>query len=126
MIKNGKDTLLNQSTGTLPDLSGAMRDWFQKMTFAVITKTIVNFRAVEVEVRTAFQGVMQPASPEQIQLKPEGQRAWIWHTLHAETSLILEIDGKVIYLGLEYRVMSKSDFSKYGYVQYDLVEGFQP
>ena len=124
-IKNAKDINLSQSPGTLPDVSGAMRNWFQKMTFIVITQTMVNHRVVDSLVSTNFEGVIQPLSDQMLSIKSIGERKWKWHVVHADTSLALTPGDKLTYLGEKYRVMSKGDYSKYGYVKYDLVEGFQ-
>ena len=125
MIKNGKDTKLNESTGTLPDVSGAMLGWFQKMTVEIICKTIINFRVVETLRTVNFSGVIQPFTDQQINMMPIGQRAWRWYTLHAETSLDLKIDDVMLYSDVKYRVQSKANYNKYGYVKYNLVEDFE-
>jgi hypothetical protein len=124
-IKNGKNTLLNQNTGTLPDVSGAMRNWFQTMTFTTIVKDVVNFEVTEIKTDITFQGVIQPFSKQDLQMKPEGQRAWRWYTLHTETQLELDPDEEVEYLGLTYRVKGKGIYNPYGYYEYELVEDYQ-
>jgi hypothetical protein len=124
IIKNGKDMPLNQNSGTLPDVSGAMLDYFQPMVFAVVVKTVDNFQAVETKSSVNFQGVWQPLSARQLMLKPEGQRAWKWFQVHAEPALILQTDQLITYLGVQYRVMADKDYRLYGYVEYHLVEDF--
>lgn len=125
MIKNASTIKLNQATGTLPDVSGAMLNWFQKMTFIVQVQTVVNFQVIKTDTEISFQGVMQPFTDQQLQIKSTGERKWKWQTLHAETSLSLTPGEKVTYEGTDYRVMDKSDYSKYGYIKYELVEGYQ-
>lgn len=71
-----------------------------------------------------FQGVWQPFTAEQLLLKPEGQRSWDWQMCHAEPALILNTDEIITYEEIQYRVMSKKDYSKYAYVQYDLVRDY--
>ncbi len=124
MIKNGKNTLLNQSSGTVPDVSGALLNWFQKMTFTIISKSIVNFKNVEVSTESSFRGVIQPFTPQQLKILQEGQRAWKWHKIHADPSLSLKPDDKVVYLSQTYRVMSKTDYTIYGYIEYDVIEDY--
>lgn len=122
IIHNGSSTPLNANTGTLPDVSDAMLNYFQPMTFGVVTKTVVNFQAVETMVDVSFQGVWQPLTERQLYLKPEGERAWSWYWLHAEPALILDTDQVVVYLGVQYRVMTNKDYRLYGYVEYHLVQ----
>lgn len=124
IISNGRDRPLNANSGTVPDVSGAMLDYFQPMTFGVVTKTVENFQVVETMAEVTFQGVWQPQSARQISYKPEGQRAWEWVMLHAEPSLVLEPDQVVIYLGRQFRVKAQSDYRLYGYIQYELVNDY--
>lgn len=121
IIKNGANTLLNQNSGTLPDVSGALLNLFQKMTFEKIIKSVKGFQAVEDGTNYAFQGVWQPFTEKQLLLKPEGQRAWSWFWLHSDTSLTLDVDEIVVYCGIQYRVMALKDYSLYGYLEYQLV-----
>lgn len=124
MIKNAASILLDQACGNLPDVSGALQGWFQKMTFYRVTKTITNFEVVEDSVPFSFQGVWQPLSARQISFKPEGQRAWKWFQVHAEPSLLLNPDEVIVYQGTQFRVKGTSNYDEYGYVKYDLIEDF--
>lgn len=122
VIANGRNTPLNVRTGSVPDVGGAMRDWFQPMVFTVVAKSTVAFQAVERAIPIRFQGVIQPLSGRRLMLKPEGQRAWTWLWLHADPALTLEVDQVVMYLGKQTRVMNQKDYTLYGYVEYELVQ----
>lgn len=121
-IINGANVPLNQRAGTVPDVSGALKDWFQPMVFEQVAKTVSGFQLVENGTPTNFWGVIQPFTNRELLLKPEGQRAWTWLMLHAEPGLALEVDEVVSYLGVQTRVMAKKDYTLYGYVQYELVQ----
>ncbi len=121
-ILNGKNVPLNTKAGTVPDLSGALLDWFQPMVFGIVTKRTVGFQAVETQEQLSFRGVIQPLKDRELAMKPEGQQAWTWLLLHADPSLNLQVDSVVTYLGTQTRIMSKRDYSLYGYVEYNLVQ----
>lgn len=121
IIPNGKNTPLDARAGTVPDVSDAMFDWFQPMTFEPVGKVVSGFQVVETATPVNFLGVWQPLTERALQLKPEGQRAWSWFWVHAEPSLVLEVDDVVQYLGVQYRVMTHKDYRLYGYVEYHLV-----
>ena len=121
LIKNGSENSIQFQTGTVPDVSGAMQDYFQNITMTQIVKSVVGFQAVETQNPWSFFGVIQPFSPRQLMLLPEGQRAWTWFTLHAEPSVTLQVDDIMIWNGKQTRVMSRKDFTLYGYVEYSLV-----
>lgn len=122
VIGNAKNTPLNARAGTMPDVSGALQDYFQPMTFGVVSTSVQGFLAVQTKVSVSFQGVWQPLKERDLQLKPEGQRAWSWYWLHADPSLNLEVDSVVTYLDVQYRVMAKKDYRLNGYVEYQLIE----
>lgn len=129
LIFNAKDRLLSENPGTLPDVSGALLDWFQPLTFRQMTKTPVGFRLHETATDICTKGVIQPFSAQQLNLKPEGQRSWKWFTIHALPGCPLEPDDVVVQVNVKlgntpYRVMSKHDYSAYGYVRYDVVQGY--
>lgn len=121
-IFNAASLPLNVKTGTVPDVSGALQDWFQPMIFTPVSKVVEGFQVVETADPVNFQGVLQPFTERQLLLKPEGQRAWTWLLLHAEPVLTLAVDDVVLYLGVQTRVMSRKNFSLYGYVEYHLVQ----
>lgn len=115
----------NSSFGGLPSMSSALCSLFQPMVFTTIQKTRKNFKIIEIPTETNFKGVWQPLSAQQLNMKPEGQRAWSWFQLHSCTTLVLNPDDVVKYEETQYRVMSKTDYSKYGYYEYHLVLDYQ-
>lgn len=121
-IANAKDTPLFKRTGTVPDVSGALQDYFQPMVFTLIKKEVDGFQALEKPYPIYFQGVIQPLTERQLFFKPEGQRAWSWFLLHADPTLTLKVDDVVDYLGVQTRVMARKDYDIYGYVEYHLVQ----
>ncbi len=123
-IANAANQPLFQKAGTVSDVSGAMQDYFQPMQLTPVAKTVVGFQALETPNPINFQGSIQPFTERQLLLRPEGQRAWTWFTLFADPVLTLQVDDVVLYLGKQTRVMSRQDFSLYGYVTYHLVQDY--
>jgi hypothetical protein len=121
-IKNGAAQPINIQTGTIPDVSCGMRDWFKPMNFITVNKTVANFQNVETQLATNFRGVIQSLKERDLQLKPEGQRAWSWLQIHADPVLALLVDDIVEFSSRKYRVMAFRDYKIYGYVEYHLVE----
>lgn len=123
-IQNGKNTPLNTNSGTVPNVNGAMLQWFQPMVFTVVTKIVVGGEVVETGTPVNFRGVIQPLSNRDLLIKPEGERAWTWLMLHADPSLTLNVDDVVNYLGQQTRVMARKDYRLYGYVYYELIQDY--
>ncbi len=124
-IKNAANTPLNAKAGTVPDVSGAMTDWYQPMEFTTVGKFVEAFQAVEVPTTTNFLGVIQPLTDRRLQMKPEGQRAWTWLMLHSQPVLSLNVDDVVTYLGVQTRVMALKNYELYGYMYYELVQDYE-
>lgn len=123
-ILNARNIPLNMQQSTVPNMSGALTDWFQPMEFVRVRKIVKNFQLVEVNERIPFRGVIQPLHARDLILKPEGQRAWTWFMLHAQTSLILSVDEIVHYDCVPTRVMARNNYALYGYVSYELVQDY--
>lgn len=121
-LANASERPLFQKSGTVPDVSGALQDYFQPMVFEPLRKTVTGFQVVENGVPINFRGVVQPLSPRALILKPEGQRAWTWLMLHADPSLTINVDDVVNWNGKQTRVMARTDYGLYGYVLYELVQ----
>lgn len=121
-IINAADRPLNVASGSVPNVAGALNSFYQMMTFVPIRKTISGFQVVESAAPIELLGVIQPFTARQLALKPEGERAWTWYTMHAQPGIILQVDSCVEYLGKQYRVSSRMDFSLYGYMLYELVQ----
>lgn len=125
MITNAKDISLLANPGTLPNVSEALLNWFQILTFTKVVKSVADFGLVETECEVSFRGVKQNMSPQRLSMKPEGQRSWNWETIHAQVDLILKTDDVISFGGVPYRVMAKADYKEYGYVSYDIVEDYR-
>lgn len=115
---------LAMNAGNLPNMSDALLDYFQPMVFTILTKTISKFKVSEQPNNKNFYGVWQPLSPQQLVMKPHGQRSWRWFSLHSDPTLSLKPDDIVKYEGIPYRVMGKFDYTRYKYMQYELVEDY--
>lgn len=126
VIRNAGSIPLNQQpSGTTPDVSGALQDYYQPMVFSPVVKTIVGYQVDETANPINFRGTWQPLSPRVLMLKPEGQRAWSWFLLHSDMALVLNVDDVVIWRGKQTRVMARKDFGLYGYVEYHLMQDWE-
>lgn len=121
-IINAKNIPLNQQNTYVPDVSGALQNYFQKMVFTTVVKSVVNFQLVETPTNINFWGTIQPFSDQQLRMLPEGQRTqWQYYTLHAEPALSLTIDDVINYLGVQYRVQQKKNYTLYGFNEWVLI-----
>jgi hypothetical protein len=124
-IINGKNTPLTLRTGTVPDVSGALKDKFQLVAFKNISKSVEAFQNVDTETVVQFWGTWEPFTDRQLLLKPEGQRSWSWYMMIAEPGAVLETDDIAEWNGKPTRVMALKDWSLHGFMEYHLVQNWQ-
>ena len=125
MIKNAADIPLNASFSTLPDVSDVLPDWFQTLTFQLVTKSQVDYETVESLTTIVTQGVRQPMAAQRLEIKPEGQRAWKWETIHCLPDVKLKVDDIIIFDGVKYRVMNRWNWAEYGYLEYEICQEYE-
>ncbi|MDR3244657.1 MAG: hypothetical protein LBT79_07915 [Elusimicrobiota bacterium] len=125
MINNAKDKLVNQSGAGLPQVGDILSGWFQSLEFEKVVKSIENYEVKETRTLIITKGVRQPLSPQAIYLKPEGQRAWIWQTIHCLPNIVLKNDDIIIFDEIRYRVMARLNWQEYGYVEYHICEDYK-
>lgn len=126
MISNAKDKTISQlnAQSALPQMGEVLLSWFQNMTFDLVTKALDEYDLKETTESINTRGVRQPFTAQQLSIKPEGQRAWKWETLHCLPDVKLNPDDIVIFNTVKYRVMSKLDYTEYGYLEYHIVQDY--
>lgn len=126
-MMNGKNQTLNNINSNLPNMSGTIQGWFLDITFKYVTRVIDEDSADFVEETEKIintKGVVRPPSSKDLKLMPEGAWAWEWLQIHCLPDVKLDTNQFVIYDNKKYKVMSKNDYSKYGYIRYTLLEAF--
>ena len=108
----------------LPNMSAAVMAWMQPMTGTVITSTVEDYVVQETETEASFLGVRVPFKAQQLDKKPEGQRAWRWDVLYTTVEFLLSPNDVIVFRGNRYRVDAKLDYSEYGYYEYHIVQDY--
>ena len=71
------------------------------------------------------EGVRVPFSPAQLAIKPEGERTWRLSKLYCLPNLWVKLDDIIEIREVKYRVIAVTDYSEYGYLEYDLHEDYR-
>jgi hypothetical protein len=117
---------LNQISG-MPQMYAAFQGWRSTITVETVTQRIINGLVQDTKTPVSFKGVIQPLKPQEIALKPEGQRSWEWLWIHClRGPLNLLTNDKIIYNSKEYKVMAVKDYSLNNYIEYHLVADYAP
>ena len=106
----------------VPNMKRTMRGWTERLSVKKITQSIVNFQKVETVDESVITGNLQPMKPETIDRKPEEQRGWIWWSLIQTGGAQLDLDEKAEIDGTPFRVEAKTNWSRSGFIKYELVE----
>jgi len=116
---------LNQMTG-MPQMKAAFSNWMTTITLAIVTQNVVNGFIYDTTTVVSFKGVIQPLSPEQIQLKPDGQRSWPWLQIHCVAgSLNLVTNDIILYNDVRYKVMAVKDYSLNNFIEYHVIKDYE-
>lgn len=108
----------------LPYMGDVVASWARPITVGLVTKEMLDGEVVETVEDIDTRGMLQPFTASQLAIKPEGQRTWDWSALHALPDLTLTLDDIVTIFGRRFRVMTKKDYTLYGYLRYELVENY--
>ena len=122
----GSDRNLNQIVGT-PQLTAAFSGWGTTILLVKISQQIIDGFVQEIAQQIPFHGVVQPLSPKQLILKPEGERAWAWLQIHVQASspVKLNVNDRIMYNNRKYKIMARLDYSANNYIEFHAVEDFQ-
>jgi hypothetical protein len=96
----------------------------QPMRATVIKSLVEDFIVREVSYTHDFLGVRVPLKAQQLDKKPEGQRAWKWEVLYSTPDFLLTPNDVLVFNCLRYRVDAKLDYSEYGYLEYHIVQDY--
>lgn len=110
----------------MPQMGLAFSGWMKSVTLLKVTQT-VSLGDVENSLEEiCFLGVIQPLGAKSIALKPEGQRAWQWLQIHCVSSdLDLNVNDRIQFCGVNYKIMAKNDYSLNNYIEYHAVKDYE-
>lgn len=110
----------------MPKMTAVFSGWTSAITLKVISETNVDGFITTTDIDYTFKGIIQPLSPEQIQLKPEGQRSWQWVQIHCVSGdLNLKTNDRIEYNGQKYKVMNILDYSLNGFIEYHAIQDYE-
>ena len=110
----------------MPDVRDAILGWLRPIVAKRMQKEVFNHKVQEISITLNLRACVQPLSPTQVLLKPEGQRTWVWKMLHVPNdNPLLKPDDRVIIDGVFFRVMGIYPYEADGYRQYDCTQDYQ-
>ncbi len=139
-MRNACDIPLDERAGSLPQLSGALSNWLQPMTFIKVDKGLAGGFLVEsgdelqswrvpngktvIGSQIDVSAFITPFKPTEMMIQAIGERSWQWFTIICLPNLWLVNDDCVIAGCLQYRVVKVNNYSKYGFMNYTTVQDY--
>lgn len=125
-ISSANTRSVSDTALALPSVQSTILGWFRPLVLGVQTRRVVAGEVKYTTQRKNCRGVIQPFAPQELVIKPEGERSWDWKHLYTTPDVQL-VNGQTFFIkGTPYRVMSTIDYSEYGYVGYELVQNYEP
>jgi len=118
---------LNEYTG-MPQMEAAFEGWMTNFTLQIITQiTDANTGFISDSIQSAqYKGTIQPLNPEEVALKPDGQRSWEWLQIHVlKGQHNLKTNDRIRYNDRDFKVMAVKDYSLNNYIEYHLVADYE-
>jgi hypothetical protein len=113
--------------GGFPNMQQAVLAWAKETTIFIVAKSQKDFKTVESYYQKTAK-IMRVPTGQPLQMKREGQRGWNSETVFAENSLVLKIDDIIVFdceTGQKFRVINKTDYSQFGFVEYQLTADYR-
>lgn len=111
---------------SLPDMRKAVLHWSKLTTVFIVTKSLVEYETIET-IRQQTVKLMRAPTGQDLEMKPEGQRAWNSEIVFSDITLELNPDDIIIFDCIDskrYRVVSKTDYAQFGYLEYKVLSDY--
>ena len=110
----------------MPQVGDALNGWESPITLVRVREQVVDGKVTRTENTISFYGTVQPLSPREIELKPEGQRSFTWLQIHCKANATTLIPGQfIIYAGKRYKITGDNAYDLNGYREYHAVQDFE-
>lgn len=124
-IPNARKRSVYDAGAEVPQMGETIMGMMRPMSLVRVQSEVKDHLVVQHETKIRCVGCIQPYARQELKLKPEGERSWAWQRLHVLGEVRLKNGEYFEYRNLKYRVMSNGDWSDYGYITYELVEGYE-
>ena len=97
----------------LPDVSDALEEWVSAYTVKTLTRTTVDFEPADVVTPRIVRAMIQPADPQRLQILAGLDWSLKYIAVHSLDAVA--VGERIEYRGEDYKLVSSTDWSDYGY-----------
>jgi len=123
-LEKANTRTLSQSSASLPSVENAILHLLQPTRIGKVHTVLAKGYSRDNIITYDTMASRQPMA-EQLALSKMGDRSWRWHVIHVSSNVIFQTGDIIIINKIQYRIMEKTDWAEYGYIEYHAVEGFQ-
>ena len=109
-----------------PNMNSAVMAWAKSTKIYVAGKRMQDYKILETYYEYVMK-VFRVPSGQQLEMKPEGQRAWNKETLYTDTKYNLNVDDIIYFENTDtekFRITNKTDWNQFGFIQYEIVSDY--
>lgn len=113
--------------GWYPNLNSAVMTWAKPTMVFIAAKKLHDYKTIESYISKTVN-IFRVPTGQQLEMKPEGQRAWNTETLYTDNSLNLGVDDIIYFEILEserFRIVNKTDWNQFGYIEYKIMSDYK-
>ena len=110
---------------TQPNMGSALAGFTQVNDVQILRTVLVDGEAQRRSRTVTASTCIQPLSPQRIDMKSEGERAWKWWMIHTFNDLSTKVGDILEIAGVGYRQMACTDYSAAGYSMFEAVEDYR-
>ena len=110
-----------------PNMRSAVMTWAEPTVVFISAKRSTDYKTTESYFKSTVNLFRVPTG-QQLEMMHEGQRKWNTETIYADASLDLKVDDIIIFEcadGQKFRVLNKTDWSTFGYVEYHVTSDYR-
>jgi len=116
---------ISELSSGLPDVGASVMEVLQPVVATYIQKQQIAGYTQEILIEINTKVSIQSMSPATLKMMPEGQRGWDYNTVFALSNLNLKLDEVFTIKGKNYRILGKTDWKEFGFIEYNTVEDYQ-
>jgi hypothetical protein len=123
-IINARDKKVSELNSGLPDVIAAIATLLQDVSAVYVQKQQIDGYTQEVPICVQTKACIQPMGDEQLKILPEGQRSWKYFYVWSLKNFDLATDEIFWIKSKGYRILDKTNWNDYGYIQYSCIEDY--